>query len=468
METQKTVNIPDDYDMNNGLPPVPPTTPMADFTDFPDEIFDCLPPFLAAACTRFSRQQEKELFLVSAIGVLSGMMPNVQGIYFGRQVMPNLYCFILGKYGTGKGSMMWARDLGEATEAYREQQAKESFKAHHDAMALYQRQQKLYDKGKLQAPPEMPEQPKSLKLFLPANSSKTGVIQLLKENNGRGLIFETEGDSLADMLRQKFGDFSDVLRKAFHHEPVSLYRATNKEDIKVNTPALSVVLSGTDDQLRNLIPRIDNGLFSRFMFYKLQGDARFHNPWDNSNDDMVIHFNALSAHYCTMYKLLDARTEPLQFILQQHQQKILVSLFDKYKQELQQVGDDLDGTVNRLGLICYRIAMVLTIIRFPNVKDDAHITCLDMDFNNAVLLAEHLLSYSLYIYEQLKPQLRNMQSGAFVKMDAAKQEQIRACCECYNNGVPFEKIAVQILGRVTGTSTVFRWVKDFCNKDKRA
>jgi hypothetical protein len=455
-----TVNIPEGYDMNNGLPP---EHHLAEFVAFPDEIFDCLPPLLATACNRFQRQQEKELFLVSALAVLSGMMPNVQGIYFGRQIMPNLYCFILGKYGTGKGSMMWARDLGEAVEAYREAQAKESFKAHHDAMAFYQRQQKLYDKGKLQTPPEMPAHPKSLKLFLPANSSKTGVIQLLKENDGRGLMFETEGDSLADMLRQKFGDFSDVLRKAFHHEPISLYRATNKEDIKVNTPALSVVLSGTDDQLRNLIPSIDNGLFSRFMFYKLEGDATFHNPWDSDNDSMASFFNALSAHYCTMYKQLDARTEPLQFMLQQHQQALLVSMFDKYKHEMRMLGDDLDGTVNRLGLITYRIAMILTIIRFPNVKDDTSIACLDMDFNNAALISDHLLHYSLYVYEQLKPK----PSGMFVKKDDAKDEKIRQCCKAYSGGTSFRDIALMILGSPTASTTIFRWVKNYC-KDRRA
>lgn len=461
METPTTVNIPDGYDMNSGLPPEPN---IPEFTAMPDEIFDNLPPTLATACSRFGRQREKELFIISALGVLSGMMPNVQGMYFGRQVMPNLYCFILGKYGTGKGSMIWARDLGEATETYREAQAKESFKAHHDATALYQRQQKLYDKGKLQTPPEMPEQPKSLKLFLPANSSKTGVIQLLKENNGRGIMFETEGDTLADMLRQKYGDFSDILRKAFHHEPVSLYRTTNKEDIKVSLPALSVVLSGTPDQLYKLIPSIDNGLFSRFLFYVLEGDATFHNPWDTEDNDMAAFFNALSAHYCTMYKLLDARQEPLQFILQPHQQALLVKMFDDYKHEMRHVGNDLDGSINRLGLICYRIAMVLTIVRFPNCKDDVNITCLDMDFNNAVLLCHHLLAYNLYVYELLKPKATNIENDMFVKVDKKRDEMIRECCNVYNssNSITYKEIALRVLGTVTGASTVYRWVKDFC------
>lgn len=460
MENTTTVNIPENYDMNNGLPPAPPAAPVAEFTDFPDEIFECLPPLLATACSRFARQNEKELFLVSAMAVLSGMMPNVQGMYFGRQVMPNLYCFVIGRYGTGKGAMMWARDIGEATEAYREEQAKQNRKAHNEANMLFLRQQKLYDKGKLQTAPEAPPAPKSLKLFLPANSSKTGLLQLLQENDGRGIMFETEGDTLADMLRQKYGDFSDVLRKAFHHEPVSYYRRTDNEDVKINNPALSVVISGTPDQLRHLIPSIDNGLFSRFMFYVLQGEAPFHNPWDVDNADMVVFFNALSAHYCAMYKLLEAREQPLQFMLQPHQEQMFVSMFDASKTELRMVGDDLEGTINRLGLICYRMAMILTIIRFPNLKDTDTITCLDMDFNNAMLLSQHLLGYSLYIYEQLKP--KHITANNFVRRDINKEQSIRACCEAYHMGNTYDKIALMVLGKVTGASTVYRWVKEHC------
>lgn len=459
MENQ-TVNIPENFDMNNGIEPTPPPPPMAEFADIPEEVFDCLPPQLAIACSRFHRQNEKELFLISALGVLSGMMPNVQGMYFGRQVMPNLYCFITGKYGTGKGAMIWARDLGEATEAYREQQAQQSRKAYNDANALYMRQQKLYEKGKMQTAPEAPAPPKSLKLFLPANSSKTGLLQLLQENNGRGIMFETEGDTLADMLRQKYGDFSDVLRKAFHHEPVSYYRRTDSEDVKINNPALSVVISGTPDQLRHLIPSIDNGLFSRFIFYALQGDAPFHNPWSTDNSDMQAHFNAMSAHFLHMYKGLEARQEPLQFLLQPHQEKLFVTMFDASKTELRMVGEDLEGTINRLGLICYRIAMILTLVRFPNVKDDLCITCIDSDFNNAMLLSQHLLGYSLYVYEQLKP--KHTTNTTFVRRDVNKENTIRACCDAYRMGTPYDKIAQLVLGKATGASTVFRWIKEHC------
>lgn len=449
------VNIPEGTDLNNGLPQEP-IVPATDFTPFPDDVFECLPPLLAKACDSFKGQEEKELFLTGALGVLSGMMPHVQGMYFGRQVFPNLYCFIIGKYGTGKGALVWARDLGEATDNYREQQAKESFKAYHEAQLHYQRQQKLYDKGKLQTAPEAPVPPKHLKLYLPANSTKTAVMQLLMENDGRGIMFETEGDTLADMLRQDYGNFSDVLRKAFHHEPVSYYRRADNEDVKINHPSLSVVLSGTEDQLRKLIPSIDNGLFSRFCFYVLQSDAPFNNPFSTETAELGYYFGVLSDAFLRMYKKLEARTEPVQFVLQPHQQALFVSMFAKMKTELRHVGNDLDGTVNRLGLIAYRIAMVLTVIRFSTASNIDTLTCTDADFNNAMLIAEHLLNYSMHVYETLTVK------QPLVLAQDEKQEKIAECCRQYKMGMVLRAISLNLLGSERNSSTILNWIKRYC------
>jgi hypothetical protein len=416
---------------------------------------------LQKACELFKVQEEKELFLVGALGVLSGIMPNVQGMYFGRQVHANLYCFIIGKYGTGKGALLWARDLAVMIDDYRLAKAKESIKAHHEAQQHYQKQQKLYDKGKLEHAPEPPAPPRHLKLFLPANSSKTAVMQLLMENDGRGIMFETEGDTLADKLKQDYGNFSDVLRKAFHHEPVSYYRRADNEDVNIEHSSLSVVLSGTQDQLRKLIPTIDNGLFSRFCFYVLQSTAPFHNPFDSRVSELGYYFNMLAERFLVMYKILEARTEPLQFKLQAHQQALFVNMFDKLKTELRDVGDDLDGTVNRLGLICYRIAMVLSIARNYELDGVDIISCNDTDFNNAMLIAEQLLNYSMHVYENLTVK------HPFVMNNATKQEKIAECCRQYKMGTVIRIIAASLLGSEKNNPTILNWINKYC-KNKRA
>ncbi len=465
MTEKKHVHIPEGYDMNN--PPAPPST-MQDFAPFTDDIFESLPPLLREACYKFAEAEERELFLIGALGVISGMLPNVEAMYDSRRVAANLYCFIVGKYGTGKGALLWARALGEAVETYLEEKTQQEAKDHHTRQMLYNRQVKLFDKGKLQEPPTPPDAARNMKLYIPANSSKAAIIQMLKENGGKGIIFETEADTLADIFGQDFGDFSDVLRKAYHHEPISYSRKTNNEFVKIARPALSMVLSGTPDQVKRLLRDIHNGLFSRICFYRLQPRVYFRNPFDDNKNDFEPFFNMQAQQYCALYKKLEALTEPVVFKLRPHQQLSFRKLFEENKIDLHHnISDELEGTANRLGLICYRIAMILTMVRYNTLSGTDYISCTDADYENAIRITQHLLHYSLHVYQQLTP-LNVKHPNVAVDNTFDKQELIAQCCACYHNeGLSYRKIAFKIFGSDTYTSKVFTWIMQNC-KEKRA
>jgi hypothetical protein len=81
------------------------------------------------------------------------------------------------------------------------------------------------------------------------------------------LIFETEGDTLAQTFKSEHGNYSDGFRKAFHHETISYLRRKDREFVELENPRLSALLSGTPKQVLALIPNAENGLFSRFIFY---------------------------------------------------------------------------------------------------------------------------------------------------------------------------------------------------------
>jgi hypothetical protein len=95
----------------------------------------------------------------------------------------------------------------------------------------------------------------------------TGLFQILNDNKGIGLIFETEGDTLAQTFKSEHGNYSDGFRKAFHHEIISYNRRKDCEFVELETPRLSALLLGTPKQVSTLIPNAENGLFSRFIFY---------------------------------------------------------------------------------------------------------------------------------------------------------------------------------------------------------
>src|SRR6185369_8710364 len=80
---------------------------------------------------------------------------------------------------------------------------------------------------------EKAKKPADKMLIIPANNSTTGVFQLLFENEGRGLLFETEGDTMAQAFKSDYGNYSDGFRKAFHHETISYYRRTDREYVDI-------------------------------------------------------------------------------------------------------------------------------------------------------------------------------------------------------------------------------------------
>lgn len=120
----------------------------------------------------------------------------------------------------------------------------------------------------------MPKEPPYRSMLIPANCSSTAIYQALHDNHDQGITFETEADSLANTLKSDYGNFSDGLRKGFHHEDITYRRRKENEHVEIHNPKWTVYLTGTPGQVNNLIPSPENGLFSRFLFMKVDIPAK--------------------------------------------------------------------------------------------------------------------------------------------------------------------------------------------------
>lgn len=440
------------------------------YNAIPKQVLMNLPHLLREPCLRFTDREEQELFLMGALCTISGMLPHYVGNYFGADVGTNLYCFIIGRYGTGKGALRWAQHLGKAVHEYRLETAKEQATQYRRNMMHYKQQMKEYEKGKLEEPPEQPTEPGHLKLFIPGNTTKTAVMQLLKENDGNGIIFETEGDTLADMLRQDYGNFSDILRKAFHHEPVSFFRRANNEDVDVPRPALSVVLSGTHDQLLKLIPSIDNGLFSRFWFYMLEGNSEFRNPFDKNDFNHAHYLEQHAQEYLALYKALQEHGEDVKFFLTERQQERFVTHFAEVKEWTQEtISEDMDGSVNRMAVMCYRVAMILTILRDYRLTkkiQPAGLICDDTDLESAITIIDRFGHYTNDVYEYL--QQHGLKRAATTDKETGDAERNLAYRLAQQQGMSLRKISLEVFGDERKFMRVKRILDDYgikLNKD---
>lgn len=324
---------------------------------FSDKVVSHLPDFLKQIATSGNSVQDADILLLGTMTVLSSCMPHIKGIYDRRTVFPNLFLFVTARASSGKGRLNLCRHLVEPIH--------EDLRNLNEAeMMEYKHRLSEYNAaGKKKVDMEKPEEPPMRMLFIPANSSATAVYQVLNDNGGQGLMFETEGNTLANTFGSDYGNYSDGFRKAFHHETISYIRRKDREYVNIKNPRLSTVLTGTPRQVLNLITDAENGLFSRFLFYYLDTKLVWNNVFaESGNDTLEDHFASLGKDYHDFHR-----------ILSEH-------------------GSD----------IIFRIAMILSALR---IMEDGNyspeLICSDTDYTTARTIADVIIRHDERVFRTL-------------------------------------------------------------------
>jgi len=341
--------------------------------------------------------EEKDLLLLGSLTVISSMMPNVHGIYGRKRLHPNLFLFVVGAAASGKGAVEPTLELARPLH---EMQTAECLKAIDEWKFL--KANKVEDLGPC---------PSFAAHIIPANTTATAFYRMLFDLKGKGLLFETEADTLSTMLSNKnFGNYTDGLRKAFHHEAIQYHRKVDNEHVEIPDPQLSVCLTGTPNQITNLLDNLENGLFSRFMFYHLNQNLEWKDQFANSDKEPLSDtFYRMGLRLLEGYKYLSSRENPLLFRLTEMQQQKFNDYFQFYQVDIaHQLGIESVSSVRRLAISAYRIAMVLSVLR--HLKDVAaneemklanEIVCCDSDFYFSMYVIEVLISHLPKIYTRM-------------------------------------------------------------------
>ncbi len=373
------------------------TKPMPTFSD---EIYGLLPLFLESVIHKAKNFEDADLLILGTLTAISPCLPNVSGIYAEREVFPNLFTFISAQASAGKGRLTLCRHLVKPIHDNLK-------KLYHEEMDEYRRLKNEYSQDKNSQDP--PVEPPIRTLLIPANSSSTSVYQMLNDNNGIGLIFETEGDTLANTFKSDYGNFSDGFRKAFHHEMISYTRRKDREFVELTKPRLSALLSGTPLQIQALIPDAENGLFSRFIFYNMNLRIEWLDVFSASTDNLDDYFIRLGLRFFEFHQTLQNVNQPIRFSLSPDQQSQFNSFFADIQLEYSNIfGTDIIASVRRLGLITFRLAMILTTLRLMDGAPLADsIVCSDTDFRTAIHMARILIQHSARVFSDLPSQNSN-------------------------------------------------------------
>ena len=351
---------------------------------FNSELFEQLPDPFKKLLSQF-KDKDKDLLLLACLTVLGVAMPNITGYYRGKKTYPYLYVFIIAGPGSGKSVVMITRSLIMPIH-----------------MELLDNSRKAIDewkkanKGKKDL--DYSTCPSLQVKIIPANISSTELINYLNIISCGILIMESEADSLGKMFKNDWSNHSDILRKAYENEPVSIARKTDRVYISVEKPKLSVLITGTPNQFTPIIESYDDGLASRFMLYHTMDVEDFNVSFEPVEKEDV--FKSFSPEVYKMYKTLMARDKEIIFSLTEEQQ---VKLNEKFSALHKSIKENYNpkflSSVNRGANQLYSIAMILTGIRNIDNLMGERLICADEDFDTATSITITCLKNSLQILE---------------------------------------------------------------------
>ena len=166
---------------------------------------------------------------------------------------------------------------------------------------------------------------------------------------------------------------------------------------EVKEPKFSMTVTGTPNQKDLLITSAEDGLFSRFLFYSYVTNPKWKNTYTSemsiSKKDV---FNKYSIELCDKFSSVSKQV----FKMTEMQGNELDKRFTETLKRIIQKHDDVNvpGVLFRLGLMTFKIAMVLTALR----TDKAEIICNDTDFETAITLVEKVyVTHSLSLMNSL-------------------------------------------------------------------
>jgi hypothetical protein len=380
----------------------------------------------------------------------------VGGEYGRRRFGLNLFVFLIAPAASGKGTLGWARRLAWPWHKRLTDESRAARADYEAELAAHRATSK--GKGTTATPPAGP--PPHKLLYLPGNTTAAALSTALAENEGRGIMCETEADTLTGALGADFGNFSDVLRKSFQHEPVSLLRKTDRQHLDLAHPALSIALTGTPSQLPRLMPTAEDGLVSRFLFYIFEQAPTWQDVSPAAGPPLTPVIDALADELTRMIEAAPAAEEPGRYPVE-------ITLAPADWQRLNAAGQaglgeaaDAAGgagasTAYRLGLIAWRVAGLLTVLRcYENGEAPTGRLLADpADVGTALAIMDTARAHALAVLASLPTPGGTGNAGRWAKR-AADEAQAR---ELQGQGHSLSEIA-----NLTGIpkTTIYRLLKE--------
>lgn len=446
-----------------------------------------LPAFLAPIYEVHDNSVDRDKMLLGALNIISGLMGGangtadchcgIYGLYDARRVYAPLYNIVYGAAGSSKGEIAFCKRIAAPVKQEMRRQYEYEKQQYEQQMAQYEAQ----GKGKAKADRgEAPKEPPYRDPFVPGNSSSSAVYRAMDANGGWGMMFETEADTVSAMIASDYGNYSDLMRKAHHHEPISMNRVTDRIHIDIDEPKLSVFLTCTPGQLSALFTAssFENGLGSRILFYEMPEEkATFHDVFARKDEPFEETYRRMGDAFLPLYhELRERKNSPLQFVMSSAQQQQFLAAFGSMLHEQNgMLGSGITAFIYRLALEGFRYAMVLTALRRLSEwtaisvtqkeggifrPDERALVCDDRDFRSAMTIVGSLVNHTTRVYAVLAKENDNPFAKIGVSLSVEEQRVYRSLPETEFRTSDF-KAVTQPMG--IHPRSAERMLSKFCN-----
>jgi len=331
---------------------------------------ECLPQMLKECLSVAKTPATKDMLLMSVLTATSSVMNPVSFRYahYGKRYYPNLLTFIMAGAASGKGVANLATKLIEPI--------------HEDNS-----------------------------LLIPGDSTYPAFFLQLLEQDGKGLLFETEGSVITDIWKSSCANYNTALRKCAEHETISKSRVL-LGTMYIHDPKVSMLLTGTCSQFEKLVPSVENGFFSRLNMLMVRESQPFDGsvfmPGNEGQETERIYnyWGAQLKKWYDSHKGNENQNEnqnQIEFQLTKEQaQKIGAVMESEYGAYLSQLGDGFHATIVRNAITHVRVACILSVMRQLTMQNaQCTITCTDEDFETAMVISTKLLLNAADAYNQI-------------------------------------------------------------------
>lgn len=279
-----------------------------------------LPESLQQMLSLASTSEEKDILLMATLAGASACVPNLFFKYgpTGKRYYANLQAFILAASASGKGIANQALEMVRVVDA-------------------------------------------KYPMLIAGDSTLAAWYMSLEEQGGRGYMHESEGSVITDIWKSGVANYNTALRKAAEHEAISRNRCYGSSEIQC--PKLSMLLTGTFNQYRALVPSVENGYFSRLLTLVVRGSHPFDKRYVSATGEQSVVPKQVGQHLLRLYATLAQRDEREWSLTDAQKLRLGEHLETEYGTLIGLLGENFHSVVVRMAVQIERIAMVLTALR---------------------------------------------------------------------------------------------------------